>query len=185
MKVGVYVGSFDPIHIGHIKVMDYLIENNYVDKIIVLATEDYWNKKTVASVIHRTNMLKQIKRDYLIIDEDNNKYQYTYQILERLNNLYKDDDLYLVISADNIINFDKWKNVNYILDNNKVIVLNRDNIDIHKYVDKFNKKDKFIVIQNFPFINISSTELRDKINKDYLDENVYKYIVLNNLYKGE
>ena len=64
MKIGVYVGSFDPIHTGHIKVMDYLIENKYLDKIIIMATIDYWNKKTVASVEHRNEMLKLINRDY-------------------------------------------------------------------------------------------------------------------------
>ena len=73
MRLGVFVGSFDPIHIGHIKVMDYLIDNNYLDKIIIMATQDYWKKKTVATVEQRTNMIKEIKRDYLIVDEENNK----------------------------------------------------------------------------------------------------------------
>ena len=185
MRLGVFVGSFDPIHIGHIKVMDYLIDNNYLDKIIIMATQDYWKKKTVATVEQRTNMIKEIKRDYLIVDEENNKYQYTYEVLNELNKKYKNDELYLIISADNIINFDKWKNVDEIIKDNKVIVLNRDDINIKEYVDKFKKKEKFVIIKDYPYIKISSTELRNKINKNYLDENVYKYIINNNLYKGE
>ena len=185
MRIGVFVGSFDPIHIGHIKVMDYLIDNNYLDKIIILPTLNYWKKQNITNVDKRVEMIKKIKRDYIIIDNINNKYAYTYQILESLHNIYKKDEIYLIISADNIIDFHKWVNVESILNNNKVIVLNRNNIDINKYVDKFIEKDKFIVIEDFPFIDISSTELRNKINKDYLDEEVYNYIIENKLYEKE
>jgi len=185
VRIGVFVGSFDPIHIGHIKVMDYLIDNNYLDKIIILPTLNYWKKQNITNVDKRVEMIKKIKRDYIIIDNINNKYAYTYQILESLHNIYKKDEIYLIISADNIIDFHKWVNVESILNNNKVIVLNRNNIDINKYVDKFIEKDKFIVIEDFPFIDISSTELRNKINKDYLDEEVYNYIIENKLYEKE
>lgn len=177
-----YVGSFDPIHIGHIKVMDYLIDNSYLDKVIIMATKDYLDKKTCASLEDRSNMLKLIKRDYLIVDTINNEYQYTYQVLEKLNEQYNNDELYLIISADNIINFDKWRHVEDILTYNKVIVLNRDDIDIKSYVNKFKQKDRFIIIQDYPYIRISSTTLREKIDKKYLDYEVYNYIVEHNLY---
>ena len=184
MKIGVYVGSFDPIHIGHIKVMDYLIENNYLDKIIILPTAGYWDKKILTDVDVRCEMIKKIKRDYLIVDNVNNRFQYTYQVLDALNNIYKDDELFLIMSADNIISFDKWMKYDEILTNNKVIVLNRDNIDILKYVNNYKQKDRFIIIQEYPFIKISSTTLRNKIDKDYLDPLVYEYIIENKLYNN-
>lgn len=184
MRLGLFTGTFDPIHIGHIDLMDYLIENNYLDKIIIMATGNYWNKKPTTSIEIRTEMLKIIKRDYLIVDDINNKYQYTYEVMNNLKKQYPNDELYLIISADLIINFDKWKNVEDIL-KNKVIVLNRNNIDISKYVDNFKEKERFIVIQNYPFIDISSIELRNKINREYLDKDIYDYIIKNNLYKEE
>ena len=184
MRIGLFTGSFDPIHIGHIKVMDYLIENNYLDKIIIMATGNYWNKVPTTDINIRTEMLKKIKRDYLIVDGINNKYQYTYEVMEKLRKEYSKDELYLIISADVMVNFNKWKNVEKVL-KNKVIVLNRDNIDISKYVDGFKDKDKFIIVQDFPYIDISSTELRKKINSKYLDKNIYDFIVKNNLYKEE
>lgn len=183
MRLGVFVGSFDPIHIGHIKVMDYLIENNYLDKIIILPTLNYWKKEVVVDVEKRAEMIKKIKRDYLIVDNTNNKFKYTYEVLNSLNKIYKNDELFLIISADNIVNFKNWMNVDEILKNNKVIVLNRNNIDINKYVNNFKLKDRFIVINDFPYINISSTELRKKINKDFLDEEVYNYIIENKIYE--
>ena len=184
MKIGLYTGSFDPIHTGHIKVMDYLIENKYLDKIIILPTTDYWNKKTVASIEDRINMIKLLNRDYLIIDNENNKLNYTYEVLNILNKKYIEDEIYLIISADTIVTFDKWKNVDEILNNNKVIVLNRDNIDILKYVNTFNNKDKFIVVQDYPFIDISSTSLRNKLDKNYLTDEIYDYILDNHLYNN-
>ena len=184
MRIGVYVGSFDPIHIGHINVMDYLIENKYVEKIIILPTCDYWDKRNLTDVNIRCEMLKLLNRDYLIVDNENNRFKYTYEVLNALNDKYKKDELFLIISADNIISFDKWKNVDNILSKNKVIVLNRNNIDILKYVSKFKQKDRFIVIQDYPFIDVSSTALRNKLNKKYLIKEVYKYIKDNNLYNN-
>ena len=184
MRIGVFVGSFDPIHIGHIKVMDYLVENDYLDKLIILPTLNYWNKNNLTDVDIRCEMIKKIKRDYLIVDNVNNRYKYTYEVLEALNNIYKEDELFLVISADNIVDFNKWMNVDTILSNNKVIVLNRNDIDILKYVNKFKQKDRFIVIQDYPFISISSTKLRESINKGFLDDDVYKYIIDNHLYNN-
>ncbi len=185
MKLGIYVGSFDPIHVGHIKVMDYLIEKNYLDKIVIIPTLDYWYKKNLTDINVRCDMIKLIKRDYLILDEESNKYKYTFELLRELKKKYINDELFLIIAADNIITFHKWKNVDEILSNNKVIVLNRNNIDIKKYVDKFKHSERFVIIQDFPFIDISSTKLRTKIDKRYLDKSVYNYIIENNLYGGE
>ena len=184
MKLGVFVGSFDPIHLGHINVMDYLIDNNYLDKIVILPTLEYWEKKNITSVDTRFEMINLIERDYLIVDNQNNKYRYTIDILNKLQEIYNNDELYLIISADNIVSFDKWYKVDEILAKYKVIVLNRDNIDILKYIEKYKDKDNFIVIQDYPFINISSTTLRQKIKEKYLDKKVYKYIMKKHLYNN-
>ena len=84
------------------------------------------------------------------------------------------------MGADNIINLDKWKNIKEIL-TYKIIIVNRDNIDINKYLERF-PKDQFIVIPSFPNINISSTEIR-KGNSKYLNPKIKKYIEQNQLYK--
>lgn len=183
MRLGVFVGSFDPIHIGHIKVMDYLINNNYLDKIVILPTLNYWTKNNLTDVNIRYEMIKLIKRDYLIADNKNNRYEYTYEVMNALHKEYPNDELFLIISGDNIIKFNKWYKVNEIL-KYKVIVLNRDNINIKEYVDMFEEKDQFIIIQDYPFIDISSTKIRNKIDEKYLDKEVYNYIIKNNLYNN-
>ena len=49
MKIGVYFGSFNPMHDGHKKVADFVLENNYVDKVLLLPTPNYWNKQNLVS----------------------------------------------------------------------------------------------------------------------------------------
>lgn len=91
MKIAVYVGSFNPVHKSHIKVVNLI---DIKDKI---------------------NMLKFYESDNVIIDTKNNKCEYTYQILREIQIQYKNDKIYLIIGDDLLINFDKWKNIDEIL----------------------------------------------------------------------
>lgn len=185
MKVGVYVGSFNPVHNGHIKIVNYLINEKYVDKVIVVPTLGYWDKKIDTSLMDRINMLKFYENDRIVIDTKHNSLEYTYLILESLSNEI-DGELFLIIGADNLVSFYKWKNVLKILSISKVLVINRDNLDVNRYISD---KDKFIV-SNFSEVNISSSEIRkfislkkyDKI-KDMMDERVVNYILENKLYE--
>lgn len=188
MKIGIYVGSFNPPHKGHIKIVNHLI-NNYLDKVIIIPTGNYWNKLDLVNIDDRINMLKFYDNENIIIDNKNNNIEYTYQILDNLSKEYKEDDLYLIIGADNIINFDNWKNYKEILTYN-LIILNRDNIYILKYLEKLNKKDKYIIVNDLPNIDISSTMIRNKIKDsdiknilELIDKEVYEYIESNNLYR--
>ena len=57
MKIGVYVGSFNPVHVGHIKIVNHLLVN-YLDKVIIVPTGNYWNKNNLVDINHRISMLK-------------------------------------------------------------------------------------------------------------------------------
>ena len=67
MKIGVYVGSFNPVHIGHIHIVNYLIDNNYLDKVIIIPTKGYWDKDNLIDLKHRINMLKYLENDFIMI----------------------------------------------------------------------------------------------------------------------
>ena len=183
MKIGVFVGSFNPVHNGHIKIVNELLK--YLDKIIVVPTGNYWDKKDLIDVKHRINMWKYFANDRIIIDEENNNLEYTYLVLNSLKSKYINDELNLIIGADNIVNFDKWFNYEEILKHN-LIIINRNGIDIKYYIDKFNIKNYLIVdIDN---TNISSTLIRKLIQENnvldnLIDKRVLKYIKNNKLYK--
>lgn len=180
MRLGIYVGSFNPVHVGHIHVVNYLLENNYVDKILLLPTPSYWDKTNLLDMNDRINMLKVYENDKVIVDTKHNNYPYTYQVLNSLKKDYKDDELYLIIGSDNIEKFDLWEHVDEILEN-KVIVVRRDDTDIEKYTAKFNTNN-FIIVNEFKPIDISSSRIRNNKDYNYLDKEVYNYIKENNLY---
>lgn len=184
MKIAVYVGSFNPVHKGHIKVVKKILKE-YVDKVIIVPTMSYWNKNNLISIKDRINMLKLYETKDIVIDNENNNYEFTYQVLRNIQNEYKNDKIYLVIGDDLLKDFDKWKNVSEILKYN-IIVIRRNDIEesIYKKYENYN----FIVKNKISSKEISSTIVRNMIlnnNKDvlkYIDLKVYDYIKRNNLY---
>ena len=181
MKLGVYMGSFNPPHKGHIKVVNYLLDKNIVDKVLIVPTINYWDKNNLIDINDRINMLKFYENDNILVDNEDNNYCYTIDLVYALKEKYPNDELYLIIGADNIIEFHKWKNYQELLDN-KIIVMSRNNIDVLPYVEKLGK-DNFIIINDFPYIDISSTKLRNNLDSKYLDKKVLSYIKANNLYE--
>ena len=181
-KIGIYIGSFNPVHIGHIDIVNYLINNKILDKVVIVPTLGYWNKDNLIDIKHRINMLKFFESENIKIDKEHNKLIYTYELLKELNKKYKNDELHLILGADNIINLDKWKNYEELL-KYKIIIINRNNINLMKYIKKY-KTNNFIILENYKNIDISSTEIRNNLNNKYLHKKVYNYIIKNNLYKN-
>lgn len=179
MRIGVFVGSFDPVHNGHTSVMNYLVNEKIVDKIIVVPTGNYWDKQNITNIKDRLKMLNYISSKQIVIDNKHNNLEYTYQVLDSLEKDYKGDELYLVIGADNANTLHRWVKYDEIIKRG-IIVVKRGNIKINL------KTDKMIII-NKSFGNVSSTMIRNNIKnkKDvsrYLDKRVIQYINENNVY---
>lgn len=190
-KIGVYVGSFDPFHKGHENIVKYLLEREYVDKVMIIPTLSYWDKNIKTSIEDRINMIKTIEDSNIEVNTSLNTYEYTYEIMDELKKQYPEDNLYLIIGADSLVNFDKWKEVEKILENN-ILVIPRNNIDTSKYISDFKEKDKFIVVSDFVNLGISSTMIRERlVSKDYnhldkyMNKKILNYIIDNNLYTSK
>ena len=186
MKLGIYIGSFNPVHKGHIKIIRYVLSKNIVDKVLVVSTRGYWDKQNLLDLKYRIDMLKMYENDKIVIEEELSNLQYTYELMRELNKRYKNEELYLIIGADNIVNFDKWKNYEELLKYN-LVIYNRNGIDIKCYLNKLNKKDKYIILDKAPELNISSTMIRNNINNNdlisrYLDKKIIEYIRKKKLY---
>lgn len=178
------MGSFNPVHNGHISIVNHLIKNKYIDKIEIIPTGNYWDKNNLISINDRINMLKFYENDNIIINSTLNNLEYTYQILREFN-----DEIYLIVGADILPKFHLWKNINEIL-KNKIIVINRNDIDVNRYIEEFNNKENFIVVNDLTSMNISSTQVRNLIKENnveelekLLDSNIINYIYQNNLYR--
>ena len=125
-------------------------------------------------------MLKTFENDKIKVDTIHNNYPYTYELMRALKHEL-DDELYLILGADNIIDFDKWKEYKELLQY-KIIVVNRNNIDIKKYIKKYNSNN-FIIVNDYNNLNVSSTLIRNNISKKYLTKEVFNYIKNNHLYE--
>ena len=106
MKLGVYIGSFNPVHNGHIEVVNYLLNNNIVDKVLIVPTGAYWDKNNLIDIKDRINMLRFFENERILIDDKHNDIPYTYLLMRKLKKEY-DDELYLILGADIISSLKK------------------------------------------------------------------------------
>ncbi len=184
MRIGIYCGSFDPIHNGHVKIIKTILKENIVDKIFIMPTDDYWNKKVNLSFEERKKAIsislkRRVNKNKYIIEEELSKYQYTYLIFRDLKKTYPKDEFYLIMGGDNVLNFDRWKNYKELLEN-PLIVINRKNDDLEKSIKKLNPK-KYYLLEIEGISDISSTFIRDNIDdyskiKKMINEETYKYV---------
>lgn len=189
-KIGIFGGTFDPIHIGHIITTRFVLEQRGLDKIIFMPCNISPLKTDCnsASTVHRLNMLKLAIEDLPQFDFSDYEIQkgevsFTFDTLFEMKK--KHSDIELIIGYDNLVVFDKWKNSDGIFDIAKVIVMKRHGTSSekrsHNYFDK-------AIILNTPSIEISSTEIRKRVKNnlpiDFLvPEKVKEYIYQNKLYK--
>lgn len=183
MKIGVYCGSFAPVHLGHIGIVKQALKEKVVDKVIIVPSSDYWNKKVAIDLNTRIKCLKVYETEDIIIDEDPKDLEapYTYILLDQLKEKYPDDELCLMLGADNLVKFMQWKNAQYLLDNYHFVVMNRDDLNSDELLNEMGKKDYSLLhCDNF---DVSSTYIRENLNnyeliKDMVDKEVVE-ILLN------
>ena len=180
MRIGVYVGSFNPPHEGHRHVAQYVLDEKLVDQVLFLPTPNYWDKKDLVDVADRITMLKIYEKEGITVDTIHNSYPYTYQVLRSLKKDYPNYELFLIIGSDNLEKLHQWKHIGEVL-KNKIIVLKRGKICPNSYLKSYEKN--FIYCEDFEFIDVSSTQIRQG-DSLYLDPFVRKYIKEKKLYEG-
>jgi len=190
-KYGIFGGTFNPPHIGHSILADYVREELLLDKIIFIPSGNPPLKDSI-STEHRLNMSKLAfgnDENFEIseIESENiEKKTYTVDTLQKLNEKYKDEDvqLYLIIGMDKLNELPKWKEPEKLFELAKVIVINRPDNSVSNAKPEFRERAEVI---NTPELEISSSEIRKRIyeNKSVkylLNEKVLEYIKKNNLY---
>lgn len=189
-KVGVYGGTFDPIHIGHLITAQSVREIRELDKVIFVPAFLSPHKLDIKASApeHRINMLKlAIKNiDFFDITEfeiNQHGISYTIDTLKELKKYY--DELELVIGYDNIFKFYTWKDPDEILKLATLIVLKRKSSYPPPYEDKYFNQAEFVQTRG---IEVSATDIRERVKHNqpinYLvTEEVKDYIYKHKLYK--
>lgn len=193
MKIGIFGGSFNPPHRMHLKIVEHLLNNNYVDKVIMVPTgSKYKYKNNLESDNSRLEMLKLMTASnpniYVSDYELKDYVVYTIDTLNHYKEENPNDEIYFICGADNLDYIDTWKNGIDILNNFKIIVVSRLGYNLDTIIDKYDSAN--IIVSPMSIDIISSTMIRELINNDskdeltnYLDKDVIEYIQTNSLYK--
>ena len=191
-KIGLYLGTFNPIHNGHIALANYFINNTDLDEVWVVLTPQNPFKKNnnLIQDNHRLEManntfnhLKNIKVSDIEFQLD--KPNYTIDTINRLSKDFPNQQFTLLIGEDNLVDFHHWKDYSKILDLVEVYVYPRTtDINIDQELITNNK----INILDAPKIETSSDQIRKRIKEgddiqSYLPKEIYKYIIEKKLYK--
>lgn len=191
-KVGIYGGTFDPIHHGHLITAQSVREIRNLDKIIFIPAYISPHKTNVktSSPEDRLNMLKLAVEgvDFFDVSDFEIKkhdISYTIDTLRELKKYY--DKIELIIGYDNIFKFYTWKDPDEIMKLAKVIVLKRKSSQPVEFTDKYVKQAIFVQTRG---IEISATDIRHRVHKGlpihYLvPKEVEKYILEHKLYMEE
>jgi len=189
-KTGLFFGSFNPIHIGHLIIAEYMLEFTDLDQIwfIVSPHNPLKERKTLLADHHRLTLVKIAIEDNPRMKASDIEFKmpkpsYTMDTLTYLKEKYPNKDFVLIAGTDIFPSFHKWKNYKEILSNYKIYVYSRPDHDIGFYTNHPKVK-----IFNAPLMEISSSFIRNAIkngkNINYmLPEKVSKYICEMHFYE--
>ncbi len=192
MKIGIYGGSFNPPHLGHLIVVESVQDQLQFDKIFFVPASVPPHKidRTLAPASDRLEMLKLALKGHPVfagsdIELSRRGYSYTVDTLQQFRLLYPSAEFSIVIGADNFLEIDTWKAVDEIMDNAGLVVMNRPAYAPGTLKSRFDRFARFVQV---PSIGISSTDIRLRIKQGrsirYLvPKDVEQYIYSKALYR--
>ena len=192
MKIGLYFGTFNPIHIGHLIIANHVAEYAGVDQVWMVVTphNPLKKKETLLDDYQRLHLVFLATEDYPKIKPSDFEFKlpqpnYTVNTLAHLQDKFPQHEFCLIMGEDNLNSLHKWKNYEYILENHEIYVyprLNSGEIDEH-----FVNHSKIHRV-GAPVIELSSTFIRESIKskkniRPLLPEKVWEYVDHNNFYR--
>jgi len=194
MRIGLFGGSFDPIHIGHAIIAQHIISNGMVDQLWFLVSPLNPLKVDKQQQVADTDRLRMVEMVSHPMDGvETSAFEftmprpsYTIDTLNALQAKFPENDFYLVIGADNWQAFDKWRNSDEILAKYHVLVYPRLGFEV--VIPDF--LENRVQLVEAPIIELSSTMIRERIANGqsvryYVPDEVLKYIVHKQLYTSK
>ena len=192
MKIGLYFGTFNPIHVGHLIIANHMAENSDLDQIWMVVTphNPHKQKSTLLDDYQRLEMVRLATEDFNKIKPSDIEFKlpqpnYTVNTLAHLQEKFPKNEFALIMGEDNLNSLHKWKNYEVILENYSIYVYPR----ISESVEKSGLENhKNIHKVDAPIVELSSTFIRESIkNKKnvapMLPHKVWEYVDHNLFYK--
>ena len=189
-KIGLFFGTFNPIHVGHMIIANYMANYTDLDEVWLVVTPQnpHKQKKSLLKDFHRLAMVREAvfdnnKLKASNIEFDLPKPSYTINTLVYLDEKYSDTDFVLIMGEDNLRTFSKWKNYEQIIDRCALYVYPR-TLTIEEQTNEHNRTNfihEKVKMHDLPVMKISASFIRSAIKdkKDVrylLTEPVHKYI---------
>ncbi len=189
-KIGIFGGSFNPVHLGHLLVAQDIFEKLKLDKMLFIPAFAPPHKRHLLSYQHRFKMLKLAIAgnpffELSDIEAKRGGKSFTVDTLRELKKIYPNDQLYLIIGADQFRELSNWKEPKKLCQLAKIVVMSRPNCPIPATKNRLANTMTLKVIQ----IEIASKLIRKRISQGLsvrymLPEKVWHYIIKNRLYQN-
>lgn len=186
-RVGVFGGSFDPVHQGHLHIVHSFLDSGLIDEILITLTPDPPHKKdrTQAPYNHRLKMLQLAFSDIHQVrisdlEQSLPKPSYTLQTIRYLKSTHPENIYFLCMGEDSLVNFHEWYRYKELLDEVTLLAARRPGYSAHSAAEEILEKTIFV---NNRQVDISSTEIRSEtVKRLNLPVEVEEYIRKQNLY---
>jgi nicotinate-nucleotide adenylyltransferase len=188
MKIGLFFGSFNPIHNGHLIIANHILNESDIDKVwfVVSPQNPFKNAESLLNNYDRLHLVSKATENDLRMKASDIEFHlpkpsYTVTTLAYLKEKYPEHKFVIIIGSDSFQNLSKWKNFEIIVNNYQIIIYKRPGFEIE------NNTGAKILIMNAPLLEISATYIRDLIKKNksikYLvPENIEEQIKTNRFY---
>ena len=192
-KIGLFFGSFNPIHIGHLILANYILENSDMDELwfVVSPQNPFKDKKSLLTDHNRLDMVQLAVKNYPKMRASNVEFSlpkpsYTIDTLTYLKEKYPNYSFALIMGEDNLDSLSKWKNAEKLMSDYQIIVYPR-TFEGEKKDSEYLQHENISMV-NAPIIELSATEIRNMIKegknvRPMLPPEVFEYLDGSSFYK--
>ncbi len=194
MEIGIFPGSFDPIHLGHLLVAEHFLNYTSLSGIwfLISPQNPLKNKESLTEVGHRLAMVKlAMEGSPNLIASDLELYlprpSYTVDTMDFIKKRWPEITFSLIIGSDNVVNFSKWKNYERLAKENPILVYPRKGY-LRASIREESSVDRTFSHVEAPLIELSSTLIRSTIREKksirfMVPDSVLDYIIVHELYQ--
>jgi nicotinate-nucleotide adenylyltransferase len=190
MKVGLFFGSFNPVHVGHMIIANFMAQNTDLDQVwMVVSPQNPLKKKnTLAKDRDRLHLVNLAIGDNLLLRSSDVEFSmpkpsYTIDTLAYLGEKYPEYEFVLIMGGDNLRTIHKWKNYEKLISDYDIYIYKRPKYSTKKWEDHATIK-----IYEAPLLDISASYIRDQVKRGHsiqylIPQEVYEYLDETRLYE--
>lgn len=166
MKIGLYFGSFNPVHIGHLIIASFIVNNTDIEQVWFVVSPQNPLKKsaTLLNEYHRLHLVRLAVEDNIQFKASDVEFKlprpsYTIDTVTYLKEKYPQHSFSIIMGSDSFQNIDKWKNFEQLINNNTIIVYKRPGFELTP------QQEKQVICVDAPLLEISATTIRQLIKQ--------------------